>query len=195
MAEIAEGPEGIRLDARTLLDRAAVAYDAPGSRLPELARQQGWRSFGDGAGWMGQALLEVRGAAASSSSRCGDALGIAKYGLCAAAGALPIAALGPVAIPLAVLAFYAVEAQMVFLFPLALDGAAHPFVASRALTRRAGGTVPVMAMVLPIAWEMLSGGLRGRGFVRSWALGALAVVLAYEDVRRATSAEAAHASG
>ena len=80
--------------------------------------------------------------------------------------------------PLAILAFYAVEAQMVFLFPLALDGCATPLRGSLALTRRAGGTLKVMGTVLPIAWHMLSG-----ASLRSWCHGCLAIVLWYEAIR------------
>src|SRR5262249_35884759 len=89
----------------------------------------------------------------------------------------------PLLAPLAILVFYAVEAQMVFLFPLALDGSARPFRAARAWTRRAGGTLAVLRVVLPLAGVMLLGGMAGRGFVRCWCLGCLAVCLWYEDLR------------
>jgi hypothetical protein len=39
--------------------------------------------------------------------------------------------------------------------------------------------------VIPLAAVMLFGGVVGRGFVRSWCLGCLAVVVWYEDLRRA----------
>jgi hypothetical protein len=78
--------------------------------------------------------------------------------------------------------FYAIEAQFVFLFPLALDGERTPFRAAWAWTRRAGGTLAVMRVVLPLAAVMLFGGLLGRGFVRCWCLGCLAVCLWYEAV-------------
>jgi hypothetical protein len=86
-------------------------------------------------------------------------------------------------VPLAAAIFYAVEAQMVFLFHLALDGSARPFADARCWTRRAGGTVAVMRVVVPLACTMLFGGLAGRGFLRSWCLGCLAVCLWYEDLR------------
>jgi hypothetical protein len=79
--------------------------------------------------------------------------------------------------------FYAIEAQMVFLFPLALDGSAGPFRESRVWTRQAGGTLEVMRLVLPIAVTMLFGGFVGRGFVRSWCIGCLAVCVWYELLR------------
>jgi predicted MPP superfamily phosphohydrolase len=40
-----------------------------------------------------------------------------------------------------------------------------------------------MRVVVPLAWTMLLGGLRGRGFLRSWCLGCLAVCLWYESLR------------
>src|SRR5690242_15081070 len=114
-------------------------------------------------------------------------LGLIKYGLAGGVALLwAVAACAghvPWLVPLAAVAFYAVEAQMAFLFPLALDGSARPFAAARRRTRHAGGTVAVMRVVVPLACTMLFGGLAGRGFLRSWCLGCLAVCLWYEDLR------------
>jgi len=93
----------------------------------------------------------------------------------------------PLVALLVVPAFYAVEAQMVFLFPLALDGSPQLFRQARALTVQAGGTLAVMRTVLPLATVMLGGGIVGLGFVRSWCLGCLAVCLWYEQVRAAAA--------
>jgi hypothetical protein len=110
-----------------------------------------------------------------------------KYGLAGGAALLwAVAACAcrvPWLVPLAAVAFYAVEAQMVFLFPLALGGSAGPFGAARRWTRRSGGTIAVMRVVIPLACTMLFGGLAGRGFLRCWCLGCLAVCLWYEDLR------------
>jgi predicted MPP superfamily phosphohydrolase len=84
-----------------------------------------------------------------------------------------------------VLVFYAVEAQMVFLFPLLLDGSPRPWRESLRWTRRAGGTVAVMRVVKRLAMTMIFGGLAGGGFVRSWCVGCLAVCIWYERVRAA----------
>src|ERR1043165_8217029 len=73
---------------------------------------------------------------------------------------------------------------MVFLFPLAIDGRTRVFRESLAWTSRAGGTWRVMCIVLPIAGTMLFGGLAGRGFIRSWCVGCLAVVVWYEHLRQ-----------
>jgi len=83
------------------------------------------------------------------------------------------------------LAFYLVEVQMVFLFPVSLDGSARPFRDARRWTRRAGGTVAALSIVLPVAFTMVFGGLAGRGFVRSWCLGCLAICVWYVQLREA----------
>jgi hypothetical protein len=57
------------------------------------------------------------------------------------------------------------------------------FRTSRRWTRKAGGTVAVMIIVIQLAAVMIFGGFVGHGFVRSWALGCLAVVLWYEYLR------------
>ena len=54
---------------------------------------------------------------------------------------------------------------------------------ARTLTVQAGGTWAVMRVVLPIAACMLGGGFAGRGFVRSWCLGCLAILCWYERLR------------
>lgn len=138
--------------------------------------------------WMHAALAHVRGArVARTTARELRALVLAKYVLCV------LLALAPVALAwasrawwlalAAPLAFYAVEAQLVFLVHVVADGSAHPWRDARRRTVDAGGTLSVMATVVPIAVFMLSEGLAGRGFVRSWLTGCLATVLWYEHVR------------
>jgi len=100
-----------------------------------------------------------------------------------------------------VLGFYAIEGQMVFLLVLALDrrGEAEPSEESRrdrpkrtiallrearAWTVRAGGTIGVMRVVMPISASMMFGGFLGRGFLRSWCLGCIAVVLWYDALAK-----------
>jgi uncharacterized protein len=133
------------------------------------------------------ALKIVRSHPCSPRETTYGRLGLIKYGLATGAAILWVGmvwSLGmPMLTPLAVVVFYSVEAQMVFLFPLALDGSVTPFRTARAWTRRAGGTLAVMRVVLPIAGIMLLGGFVGRGFVRCWCLGCLAVCLWYEDLR------------
>ncbi len=175
-------------DALSLLARAAGLYDADG-RLQTTIRQAGG-GFRSGVEWMSRALTVIRGQppAPAPQPRCAQTLGIVKYGLASGAALLWVAGalfVNVYLIPLAILVFYAVEAQMVFLFPLVLDGSVRPFRDARRWTRRAGGTLAVMRAVLPLACAMLCGGFFGRGFVRCWCLGCLAVCLWYEDLRLA----------
>ena len=85
------------------------------------------------------------------------------------------------------IAFYLVEAQMVFLFPLAIDGVKNVFGESLRWTTRAGGTLTIMFIVIGIAIEMLTGGFRDRGFVRSWCIGCLSILIWYERIRKRTA--------
>jgi hypothetical protein len=174
---------------RVLLARAAQLYDAPEQVLSRTARSA-WRGgFRGGAAWMAEAMAVVRGRPVATSLPRAQVLGGFKYtaALLAALGtwalvrraALPTGA----GLLLAIATFYAVEVQGVFLFPVALDGAAHPWRTARALMLRAGGTLSVMGTVLVLAVVMLGGGWWGRGFVRCWCLGCLAVVLWYEELR------------
>jgi predicted MPP superfamily phosphohydrolase len=177
-----------RISASALLCDAAVLFDAPASRLAESGRRA-WRGgFASGADWMRQALEQSRGQPLAGTACNLNRLGLFKYGLASTAAlgwlALTIGCHYPLLAALCLPLFYAVEAQMVFLFPLALDGDSRAFRAARRWTLRAGGTLAVMRIVLPLAAAMLFGGLLGRGFVRSWCLGCLAVCLWYEHLRR-----------
>jgi hypothetical protein len=180
-----------RARAGELLRRARDVFDDADGPLAAASRGA-WRGmFASGGEWMRLALEHLRGGPVlrTGAKPSFHALGIVKYGL-ASAVALLVAAAAVVlhAWPLLVLcvpAFYAVEAQMVFLFPLALDGAARPFREARRWTVRAGGTLAVMAVVLPVAGFMLFGGFARQGFVRSWCVGCLAVCIWYEDLRGA----------
>ena len=177
-----------RIGWLSLLRRAAELYDAPGSELPAVAGAAGRRGFRSGADWMRRAMEIIRGTPIPEPASANfHALGLLKYGTaCTVASGWILAmfvadwpVMGLFAIPL----FYAVEAQSVFLFPVAIDGDPGPFRASRRLTVRAGGTLRVMAVVMPIAAAMLFGGFVGLGFLRSWCLGCLAICIWYERLR------------
>ena len=86
---------------------------------------------------------------------------------------------------LGALAFYAAEAQMVFLFPEALLGNRSPWIRARSLTVTAGGTQRVMVTVMPIALGMLTGWMGRNGAVHAWCRGCLAIVLWHRRVREA----------
>lgn len=183
--------------ALALLAEARTVW-ATRPALAEAGARAGLSAFDGGAGWMHAGLCELRGASGPPPAHRWQRWGVGKYGACALAAlavtALAVAVgawwLSPV---LVVAAFYGVEAQMVFLFPLLLDGAERPLVASRRLTVAAGGTARVMVTVLPLAVMMLFGGLVGQGFVRSWCLGCLAVLLWYEELRAVGAVERAMA--
>ncbi len=164
--------------AHRLLEEAARLYDDPDLPLERAA--QTTRDFASGAEWMRLALECLRGEPPQGRAAF-QWLGLLKYGACA----LGFAACWRLAPLLSPLSFYAVEAQMVFLFPLVLDSHPAPWRESLRLTRRAGGTLRVMRTVMRLAFTMLFGGLRDGRFVRAWCLGCLAVVLWYEEVRRA----------
>jgi hypothetical protein len=180
-----------RARARVLLSRAREILDDSASPLGAAARDA-WRGlFASGGEWMRLALGHLRGQWLPCPALNLNVLGAKKYGLAGGAALLVAAAavllhVWPLLL-LCVPAFYAVEAQMVFLFPVTLDGAARPFREARRWTMRAGGMLAVMAVVLPLAASMLFGGFLRQGFVRSWCLGCLAVCIWYEDLRSAAA--------
>lgn len=175
------------VSASALLRAAARIYDASHGELELRARRAARRGFAGGAEWMRAALGELRGVAPSGSARSFQRLGLAKYSLAGGAAGLVLAAAFALEVPwiapLAVLAFYLVEVRMVFAFPLALDGVARPLRASHRLVNANHGVWEATAVVMPLAAAMLVGGFLGRGFVRSWCLGCLAVLLWYESAR------------
>jgi hypothetical protein len=176
-----------RVSAAGLLRRARAIHDDPNCPLAGAARKAWQGGFASGARWMRRALEFVRQRPLPEVATRANTLGVVKYGLALAAtfpfvaGAF-LAGAWPLLL-LCVPAFYAVEAQMVFLFPLALDGGRRPFHEARRWTTRAGGTLAVMRVVLPLAVVMVFGGFARQGVVRSWCLGCLAICLWYEDLR------------
>lgn len=178
------------MEARRLLAQAITLYDDPKLPFARLAVHEGWRTgFDSGAAWMCAVMEHQRNDILPSVHASYNLLGFFKYGL-SALGALLYLALvigtgwWPL-LPGFVLVFYAIEAQMVFLFPLVIDGCPDALRQSRAWTVRAGGTIPVMWTVMQLAVVMLFGGFVGQGFTRSWALGCLSIVLWYEELRHA----------
>lgn len=91
------------------------------------------------------------------------------------------------------LAFYAAEVQLLFLFPLLLTGCETPIRSSVQLTRAAGGTFHAIRGVLPIALWMVLGWLTvlannlkngqklnlTRAMTQSWCVGCLSIVFWY----------------
>jgi hypothetical protein len=176
-------------NAIALLKQAAALYDDPQRPFATQA-QQAWKGgFISGAAWMELVLAELRGQRQRPVPACLQGFGILKYTLATLAASMVLwLAVTTQRYPLLLLcipAFYAVEVQMVFLFPIVLDRLPKPFKASLQWTKAAGGTLATMRIVLVLAAVMLFGGLFGKGFIRCWCLGCLAVVLWYEDIRQA----------
>jgi hypothetical protein len=48
----------------------------------------------------------------------------------------------------------------------------------------AGSVISITPQVMGVAWHMLTGGIRGRGFGRSWCVGCLIVVLWFDAADR-----------
>jgi hypothetical protein len=176
-----------QVTASWLLGRARAAFDNDANSLAQQATRAWQTGFGSGGRWMWRAMECLRGESLPGPRFNLNLLGVSKYGLACGAAACPVALAVVVRQPLiavlAVPAFYAVEVQMVFLFPLAVSGCQRPFRESRRWTRLAGGTLSVMWVVLQLAATMLFGGFAGRGFVRSWCLGCLAVCIWFEKLR------------
>lgn len=173
-------------DLRLLWAEAARLYDEPSNGLRAASQAAVLRGFEGGAGWMRSAMGVVRGSAPMGRARFGW-LGVRKYGCACLASLLVLAALwqlGALAVLAAILAFYAVEARLLFVFPLALDGEQAPFAASRQLAGRSLQPGVATARVMTIAARMVFGGIAKGEFLRSWCVGCLAVVLWYEDARR-----------
>jgi hypothetical protein len=177
----------VPVTARKLLAQARGVFDDDANTLARDATRA-WRTgFASGGRWMWRAMECLRRESLSGPSCNLNLLGIVKYGLASFVASWPVAAAVAFRQPwiavLAVPAFYAVEVQMVFLFPLALGGGRRPLRESLRWTRRAGGTLRVMWVVVQLAATMLLGGFVGRGFVRSWCLGCLAVCVWIERLR------------
>jgi len=175
--------------ASKLLMQARELYDNPNLPFAQAAMSQGWRDgFNSGARWMALVMEHVRGEMVRPQPAPYNALGIFKYGLASLMAVIYLIFVVSkgwwLALPGVIPIFYAVEAQMVFLFPLMIDGYSDFMRQSLAWTRRAGGTFNVMFIVVQLAVVMLFGGFVGQGFVRSWSLGCLSVVLWYEELRR-----------
>jgi hypothetical protein len=171
-------------DARALLAEARRLYDA-NPRLAAFAAEARSSGFAGGAEWMREALTVVRGVRPDGEAAF-HRLGLVKYGFATAAAAGFAVGAWNVAhglVPLAVVVFYVVECRMVFAFPMTLDGSRAPLRDSHRLVARVASPLAATATVMRLAAEMLVGGFCGRGFVRSWCGGCLAVLLWYERSR------------
>lgn len=83
--------------------------------------------------------------------------------------------------PLAIAAFYIIEVQFCFLFPLIVDNRKPFFLNSILLTHRVGFW-RCLRLVLYFAAYMLTSGYGRKHFLLAWHIGCLAVLLAYEKM-------------
>ncbi|HCU25793.1 MAG TPA: hypothetical protein DF383_12315 [Deltaproteobacteria bacterium] len=171
---------------RELIGEADLLLQRHPEWLPRLPRNP-LKVFETGGVWTRLVLGELRGEKTPTAGAAWTRLGFLKYSFAGLAGLAWLAACLVLRSPwpalLAVPAFYLVEVQMLFLFPVAADGSPAPFRESRIWTRRAGGTCRVLPTVFGIAWMMTCGGLIRGKCTRYWTLGCLAVLLWYERLR------------
>src|SRR4051812_17359841 len=118
----------VNCTANELLREASRLFDAPQSDLQTSARKA-WQGGFDSAGeWMREALWLLRGGSLPYRTINFSALGWMKYGTAGSAAVIVWAVALHLKqiwlMPVALLLFYIIEAQMVFLFPLAMDGSA-----------------------------------------------------------------------
>lgn len=173
------------ITATSLITQADTRFDDPAN---QLQLHQTLYSFASGAQWMGLAMgLEPKAIAQRPYNRWGTF----KYTLCSLPliacliGILALSAWIAILLPLAILLFYLIEAQFVFLFPLLITGSPRPLAHSRQLTRQAGGTLKVVSIVMPLACFMALGSLTPISRAqprRAFALGCLSIIIWYEQV-------------
>ena len=174
-----------RITVHGLLTQARELYDCKDERLEEKARSCLRYGFRGGAEWMREVLTILRHGQIPQGQANFALLGIIKYTLSFFGLVITIPLLGYiVGLILGGVLFYLIESQMVFLFPCVLDGVAHPFRESRARTVQSGGTFKVMRTVFGLGVVMLLGGCFGYGFVRSWCLGCISILIWYEELRK-----------
>ena len=134
-----------------------------------------------GAKWMYQRLQELQPAEMGGfdSHVRYTAYGLLKYGICLTMGGLTILVCGPYGIPASVLAFYLTEIHFLFLFPLLIDRAPRPLLASLKATYKIGPW-RCLVTVIPIAFYMLAGLFRKNNRLTNWYIGCLAILIWYK---------------
>ncbi|CAN5749705.1 hypothetical protein BH09MYX1_BH09MYX1_08020 [soil metagenome] len=161
--------------------RSGIARYAAGDLVPRACERTG---FDGGARWIARAMGR---ALSDGDARRAGRLGALKYAtaLGVAGGGAAVACRVHVIVAMVVFvgAFYAVEVQGLFLFPLVALGERAPWRRSRALVAKGGGTLRAVVRVLPIAAYMIFAG-PFRGFTRAWCEGCLAVMGWFAAARR-----------
>jgi len=83
-------------------------------------------------------------------------------------------------LPFAIVLFYGIEVQFLFLFPLAIDGISKPIYHSLNCKVKGGRFASIFGVIV-IAIFMISGILPQKSFFRNWSVGCIAVLIWYED--------------
>ena len=162
---------------RSLLRHSKAQLEAAGSFTPVSFSPA---VFSAGAQWMyGQLPAQQKGFNKAVSYTF---YGLFKYGISLFAFGLAGAGLfkiNPILLPLAVFAFYLVEVHFLFLFPLLLDGVAHPVWESIRQTYRIG-LLTALRTLIPIGFYMLAGLVRFKSPLRNWHTGCGAILIWYQ---------------
>lgn len=151
-----------------------------------------YRNFADGGAWMAEQLyLRSARPAPSGIPPNYRKAGLIKYGLSLLAAfltALSVVSICPVTILLAIIVFYVVEVQFLFLFPLMADENATPYRSAIRISWSVG-ILRCVGNTIPIAVHMLVGLMNHKDPFRGWHTGCLAVLIWYLDIRKNTEHE------
>ncbi|MEZ4813802.1 MAG: hypothetical protein R3A80_01160 [Bdellovibrionota bacterium] len=144
-------------------------------------------SFHKGAKWMHKALEQHRGGAFEFPNHSYNFLGCLKY-FCSSLILVLFLAFGlffsywPL-IALSIPAFYIVEVQLIFLFPVAIDGSKRPLQDAWKLRRKSTSLIEILPITMLIAAHMLSAVFMPQKAIYRWCTGCLAILLIYEGTR------------
>ncbi len=137
--------------------------------------------FTRGAEWMLYCLNHIRNENTTLPKGVAfEYYGWGKYLLCSFVALIPLF-LSYWLVPLSILLFYLIEVQLLFLFPLLIDGSKNSFKSSWRLTRQIG-TFRAMIVVIPIAIYMLYGMCRRKDCLQHWYVGCLSILILYEEI-------------
>ncbi|BAV06906.1 hypothetical protein SAMN05421788_102459 [Filimonas lacunae] len=140
--------------------------------------------FSGGGAWMQQQLCFMRGGYGRQSTVTPPfgLYGVMKYGLSVAVFILALVIFYRIHFllsPLAIVLFYVAEVHFLFLFPLLIDQAKYPLLASVRLTYKIG-VIKAVTTVMPVAAFMLLGLFNREERLKNWFIGCLAILIWYE---------------
>lgn len=167
-----------------LIDAGTTEFD----RMPYQAVGGGVRVFEHGARWMRRRMnsLDNRTEKELDHTTQYTVYGVLKYSCCiiaAIVAGMEFYHLHFLLTPLAIVIFYCVEVHFLFLFPLILDGARRPLLASIRLTYRIG-YFRALVMVMRLGGFMVAGLFNLKNPTRNWHIGCLAVIIWYQHEGR-----------